>query len=966
MFTVMCTVVAFGLLGSGPKASAENLSNTAAGANAAAGDELFNMIQNKADYATYSAKYENVLRPESEAVIETGDYDIVEGDGFEELDNFEGQSGVSLRTGEKGQVEWSVNVPETGMYHISMLYYPIEGKSSSIERTLLIDGEVPFEEAAYLQFDRIWDNAPGGVQRDNRGNDLRPPQVEKPEWREALFKDTEGYFEEPFQFYLTAGTHRLTLVSQREPMVIRQMKLFQYKGPKSYEDTLKANLVEGVKETSGILLTVEGEDAVAKSSPTLYPQTERSSPAVTPYSTHQVRVNTIGGNNWRIPGQWIEWKVEVQKTGLYKLGFKTQQNFVRGIYSTRRLLINGEVPFSEAERVPFKYKSGYRVDVLGGDEPYLFKLNEGVNVIRMENNLGEFAPLIREVEQSLFNLNSLYRKILMITGAAPDQYRDYRVHVRIPELLDTFTTESDRLKAVSQELRRLSGGSSDSEALLKTTYLQLEDMIDDPDTIPSRLASFKGNMGGLGTWLLRTREMPLEIDQIYIASPDKKFPKGRSGFFSEMKHELSTFVYSFFIDYNTIGNVNDGDNQRSVTVWIGSGRDQANTLKTMIDETFTPETGINVNLKLVQMQTLLPATLAGQGPDVAMQIGNDIPVNYAMRNAAADLSQFPDFKSVAERFRPSALVPYTYEQGVFALPETQTFNMLFYRKDVLNELGMDIPQTWEDVSNLLAVLNKNHMAFGLPLVMNPTYPGENLPPSSVYAMLLMQNGGQFYRNNGKESDLDSKTGIETFKQWTEFYTDYRLEREFDFPNRFRTGEMPIGIADYTVYNQLTVFAPEIRGMWGFVPVPGTVQEDGSTRRDVASAGSGTIMLKGAEDKEAAWEFMKWWTSADTQTKYGREMEGLMGAAARYPTANIEALDSLPWPVNDYENLKAQFEWVQGIPEVPGGYFTGRHLLNAFYRVVVNAQTEPREAIVDYAQYIQEEIRAKRKEFGLPE
>ena len=111
--------------------------------------------------------------------------------------------------------------------------------------------------------------------------------------------------------------------------------------------------------------------------------------------------------------------------------------------------------------------------------------------------------------------------------------------------------------------------------------------------------------------------------------------------------------------------------------------------------------------------------------------------------------------------------------------------------------------------------------------------------------------------------------------------------------------------------------------------------------------------------------MKWWTSSDTQTLFGREMEGLMGAAARYPTANIEALDRLPWPVEDYKNLKTQFECVQGIPEVPGGYFTGRHLFNAFYKTVV-AKTEARESIMDYVQYIQDEISTKRSEFGLPQ
>ena len=185
------------------------------------------------------------------------------------------------------------------------------------------------------------------------------------------------------------------------------------------------------------------------------------------------------------------------------------------------------------------------------------------------------------------------------------------------------------------------------------------------------------------------------------------------------------------------------------------------------------------------------------------------------------------------------------------------------------------------------------MEFGLPIVTQAEYPRVTIfRRTLMYATMLLQNGGAFYRNDDKESDLDSRIGIETFKQWTEFYTDYKLEREYDFANRFRTGQMPIGLTDYTMYNQLSVFAPEIRGLWGFVPVPGTVAgrwylESGRTERRQRGHDA-----EGAKDKEAAWEFMKWWTSTPIQAEFGREMEGLMGAAARYPTANIKALDQL--------------------------------------------------------------------------
>ncbi|WP_438431215.1 extracellular solute-binding protein [Gorillibacterium sp. sgz500922] len=915
-------------------------------------------------YQDYLKQHSDAARPEREIVLEASETSKVEGSDFKTMENYEGQAGTSLYTGETGTAEWTFQVEEAGLYNISALYYPVEGKSSTIERSLLIDGTTPFEQAKYLQFDRIWDNEKDTIEQDNQGNDLRPRQVEKPAWQEGLFKDSDGYEVEPFLFYFSQGTHTLSLVSTREPMAISYVKLYRSAETLSYEETLKRAKADGMKETSGYELVIPAESAIAKSSPTLYPMSERASSAVSPYSASKVKINTIGGYNWRLPGQWIEWVIDVPETGLYNLTFKSQQNFIRGIYATRKLTIDGKIPFEEMKKVAFPYKSGYRLDPMGKDEPYLFALEKGKHVLRLEATLGDFAPLIDEVKTSLLNLNAMYRKILMITGSTPDEVRDYQLEKQIPDLLTVFETERDRLAGIASKLRALSGQTGDQDALLKTMKSQLDEMLEKPDTIPRRLAAFKANAGGLGTWLQQAREMPLELDSLYLTSPNKKVPKNGMGFFSKVKHEVSTFMYSFFIDYNEIGNVAEkGSENRSITVWIGSGRDQANTMKAMIDESFTPKTGISVNLKLVNMGTLLPATLAGKGPDVAMQIGNDLPVNYAMRNAAANLTQFSDFAEVSKRFRDSAMVPYSYGGGVFALPETQTFNMLFYRKDVLQELGMKIPETWDDVANLLAVLNKNHMDFGLPVVAQAPNQYTNIVPNSMLGTLLYQKGGQFYTEGGQASALDSKVGIEAFKQWTEYYTDYKLEREYDFANRFRTGQMPIGIGDYTIYNQLVVFAPEIRGLWGFAPIPGTVQQDGTINRETPATGSGVLMLQQAKDKEAAWEFMKWWTSEDAQTLFGREMEGLMGAAARYPTANIAALDRLPWPIEDYKNLKAQFEYVRGVPEVPGGYFTGRHLFNAFYKTVIGNK-EARETLMDYVQYINDEIRNKRKEFNI--
>ena len=82
-------------------------------------------------------------------------------------------------------------------------------------------------------------------------------------------------------------------------------------------------------------------------------------------------------------------------------------------------------------------------------------------MLRLEASLGEFAPLIHEVEDSLLNLNAMYRKILMITGTNPDEFRDYRVELRGYRSMEIFRFESDRLNVVAARLVELSGQSGD-------------------------------------------------------------------------------------------------------------------------------------------------------------------------------------------------------------------------------------------------------------------------------------------------------------------------------------------------------------------------------------------------------------------------------------------------------------------------------------------------------------------------
>ena len=870
-------------------------------------------------------------------------------------------------------MEWTVDVPEAGLYNLTLVYQPTEGRGSSMEMELTIDGERPFSEAGYLAFHRIFGNS-GPVLVDSLGNQIRSAQVEYPASRRQPLVDSRGYTQDPFLFYLPKGPSTIRLEARQESIFIEELIIGQLEQPKSYAEAAAA---WPQAQPKNVLIKVQGEDALYRSHSTLFAISDMGDPTVEPYHPAQIRLNSIGGWRFSQPGQWISWEFEVPESGLYTIAFKAKQNIRRGIASNRRVLIDGVVPFAELDALEFPYSTRYQMHRLGGAEPYLIYLEKGRHEFALEVVLGQQAALIQAVEDSLYELNRIYRQIIMVLSPDPDPLRDYQLPERIPQVLEDMAGQAVVLHSLADEMEGTTGQRGGHMLTVRNLALQLESMAEKPETIQLRLDEYRDNLSALGTWLLQTVEQPLQIDYILIASPEQELPRAEPTLGQTVRHELAKLQASFTHDYSALGDLGTGSAaERTIRVWIGTGRDQAQALKTIIEDSFTPQTGIRVDLELVDMNILLQATLAGHGPDVALGVDPSQPMNFGLRGAVLNLAEFPDYSAIAQQFYPASLEPFTFREQVYALPEQLPFFMLFYRQDILDELGLTVPQTWDEVLQIIPELQKLNMNFGLPWTEIKRNVGGRVgeTPAGVgslsasqgvlsFLMFLNQRGMELFGEDAAQTNLHTQEAYEAFQFWTDLYELYDLPLEYNAENRFRLGEMPLLIASYTLYNTLTVFAPELRGEWGFAPLPGIRQEDGTITRTVPASGTASVILTGAQDREAAWEFVKWWTKAETQTRYALDLEALMGAAARYPAANPETLRSLPWPLEDYRKLEEQLAWVRGVPEVPGGYMVGRHLDNAFRRVV-EKQAPVRETLLDYNRVMNEEILAKRLELGL--
>ena len=850
---------------------------------------------------------------------------------------------------------------------------------------------------------------------DFNNNEIRPTQLQAPEWRQYIISDSDGYTHsydqvnsegqvvgtydsEYFGFVLEpnseTGMVEITLESVNEPMALSTLTLLPYEAAYSYEAYRAALKAMGISDAQGeSVIKIEAESPVRTSSNVVYPVEDRASALTSPVDPSVQLLNTIGGEKWATPGQWVEYSFSVDSSGWYDIYTRFKQSYLDGMYTSRALTIttnyteeeytskfgntagyyNG-LPFSEASGLRYDYSSDWQVTKLSStgnldDQSYQLYFKEGVvYTINLKVTFGTMSATVREIERILNALNDAYLSIVQYTGPTPDAYRDYNFYRMLPDTLDVLFAEKEAIYNLSEFLRKEAGVSSTYTGTCdKLVDLLGKMVVRGGEGIAKSLSNFKAYSGGIGTFLGDVKTQPLQIDYMMIQPATAEAPEATPNFLQAFFHEIKSFFWTFFRDYNSMGTSEDYDKDDTVVVvWLPSGRDQANVVRNMTVNGFTQQYGIAVNLKLVNGGTLLPSILAGMGPDVYHGLGDDTVINYAIRGALMEIENMErdaddtdaeaeeKFNKVISNFNDAALTVFRVPDAdnilhYYGLPESQSFSMMFLRLDILNEIEIQIPQTWDDLYKAQSKLQSNNMEIGV---------------GADYMPFLYQSGGSIWADKGMRINLDSEVALAAFNKMCNMFTQYSFPYDYSGANRFRTGEMPILISGYTgLYNQLKVFATELDGCWTFVPVPGTMREDGTIDNHTLSGSSAVVMVSGAKHVEDAWEYMKWYTGAEAQATYANEMVAIMGESAKHATANREALESMPWTYDELVEVKKQFNNLLAIENYPGFYYVGRHTSFAFL-AAYNDDKDPIAEILRYVNTINAEITRKREEFNL--
>lgn len=869
-------------------------------------------------------------------------------------------------------ISFDVTIAEEGLYELYFDYYLLEDTRLRPSIDVEINGEYQYNELANIEVPIKWKVEEEPVY-DRFGDELTPNSSLYSEWSNTALIDPNFFFLEPMKLYLSEGENTISITVNEGFFLFGDMTIGNlYENPVPYSE-YRNEETAAVSDLDEIIIQAERYQYESK-------QNIRSkfvrNPALTPYSYKNRVLNVLDQTSYRKSGDAVTYEFDVAEDGYYQLSFKYMQSENNELSSHRTIFLNGEVPFEEMISYSFPYSRSWDNITISDDEgtPYEFYLESGTHTLTITAINSEIRDVYHEFVDILNQIEALAREINRLTGGLSDRYRDYKLDVYMPTLVEDLISIKEQIEVSKQRIMDIY--DDDSMAIINDLELaqsHLDEFIEDPDLIPPFKIRFnEGDQsiyGLINTNLPLLIDSPLQLDAITFHDADYDLPRANANIFVRIWENIRSFTYSFFDPkYNEASDVDD----QTVEIWVRQSRLYIQIMQRMIDEQYTPESGIKVQLSVMpDEQKIVLANAANSTPDAAMGLSVTRPFEFAIRDMVVDLSELDGFYDVTSEFNPNSFIPFIYEDGVYSIPETMDVKLLFYRKDILEFLNVEPPETWQEVVSLIPVMQKYNYFFYTPLGGDNAFKtfGETTP-------FIYQHYGNIYNETGDKVLLNEDGSYDAFEFMTDLFSVYNVPiTTSNFYQKFRDGITPIGIGDGNIYIQLKYAAPELAGQWGVMPIPGIEYEydvpsecpgpltDGRCiERWDPTYGTSSVIFNDSSKQDLAWDYFTWWFGSDVQSDFTYQLQSLLGDEFLHMTANVVAFQSSAWPSDSKYEVLEQWQWIRTVGKVPGDYLAERELSNA-WNTVVNDGTNPRVAIDDAVVIINREIRRKLEEFG---
>lgn len=856
---------------------------------------------------------------------------------------------LELSIGSTGEITFTA--PEDALYEIWVEYKNLTQSALPTEIAVSIDGEISFYEMRRIKLNSLWLDD-GIFPTDRYGNEVATTPYSADVYQTAGLSDSSGRTQDPFLFELKRGEHKLSMEVKDGEVSVIAMAL---RAPKTVPE------YAGEAAEGNNIIIIEGENIYARNESSIRGAGEFNA-LLTPYSVEARKINHLDGASFDEAGDTVTYTFNVENAGWYQMNFFYRQNVKADFPVFVDVMIDGEIPTEAARKVPFDYATGFAdMTVKAGEENQTFYLTEGEHTLSLRINCEVITPVYEMIDRVLSEINGLSLEVVRLSGGMTDKYRDYELLTYIPNLVEILTGWADQCGEMVEYVKSYSSiGSGSAFSNLTLCEDQLRRLAEEPEDLPRRLSELSTGSNSAARMLAQQLQdmavNDLAIDQICFYQTGASLPE-RASFLESAAKSAERFFTSFSAqDYSA-----KSGKKGHLQVWMGRSRQYVELLQNMIDTQFTPETGIHVDLSLMpDANKLVLANAAGNAPDAVIGLQYVVPSYLNIRGALYDLTKFEDFGEVAQRFSSGLFIPYTLGDGIYAMPETVNFWVMFYRNDVLNALSIEVPDNMDEVKLILPELQRRNMNFYYPtagMAGMKVFPG-TLP-------LILQSGGSIYAEEIGDTTLDSEESLTGFKEMCELFTIYNMPTDVPSPGfyqQFRDGTLPIGIADLATYNLLLNAAPELDGLWNIALFPGLINEEGEVERWTTGGAETMAILSGTDMPEESWKFLKWWSSDEIQSQFGSLLQSTYGSEYIWPTANTNAFASLPLKSEHKKVIMEQMEWMTEAPWVLGTYMLERELSNAFISVTVDG-VEARRAMDTAVKRINRETYRKLEEFG---